>query len=463
MDYTIFESYFAKGVIENMKSIISKTWHLSLIIGLRFLGLFIVMSVLSAYAKELPGATATLAGLAVGGYALTQAALQVPFGVMSDKIGRKQTILVGLLIFAIGSIMAGMADNIITLLSGRFLQGAGAIGAVVIAMISDHVKEEERAHAMAVMGMVIALAFTAAMVIGPILGGAENGVPFLFYLTAGMAILSIVILFTVVPEPPRITHTFAEDEAKVRHVFKDKDLLRMYITFLFHSSTMAIAFFLIPLVLKDKFELPMGDFWRVYLPAVFFGIVAMGPAAVFGEKYNRGKEVFLVSIAFIALAFVMMGFASNLWLFDTGVVFFFIGFNMFEPLLQSFVSKFAKAHQKGAALGVANTFAYIGMGIGATLAGKIFELWSAAGISIFVLVVSVGWGIWIFGMRNPGLRGTIYLDTKLFDRSKLTELKTKEGINDIYVNENEGIMVVKYDKELLDENDIKKEMLKKHV
>jgi len=443
-----------------MKAIIAKTWHLSLIIGLRFLGLFVVISVLSAYAKGLVGATPTLVGLAVGGYAFTQAAFQVPFGSLSDKIGRKKAILIGLLIFAIGSIIAGMANNIYTLLIGRFLQGAGAIGAVIIAMISDHVKEEERAHAMAVMGMVIALSFTVAMIVGPIIGGFSNGVPYLFYLTAIMAILSIILLFSVVPEPPKITHTFAEEEAEVKNVFKDKDLVRMYITFLFHSSTMAIAFFLIPLVLKEKFHLPMGEFWKVYLPAVILGILAMGPSAVFGEKYNRGKEVFLASIAFIALAFILMGFSNTLLAFGTGVSLFFIGFNMFEPLLQSFVSKFAKAHQKGAALGVANTFAYIGMGLGATLAGWIFSHWSVKGVAISVLIVSIFWAIWIFTMRNPGLRGTIYLDTEHFDRDKLSNLKQKEGINDIYINETEGVMVIKYDKELLDEDTIRGLMLK---
>ena len=442
-----------------MKDIVSKTWHLSLIIGLRFFGLFVVMAVLSAYAHELPGATPTLIGLSVGGYALTQAALQVPFGVLSDKIGRKKAILIGLLIFALGSVIAGMSDDIYMLLIGRFLQGAGAIGSVIIAMISDHVHEEERAHAMAVMGMVIALAFTAAMIIGPIIGGFEGGVEALFFLTAGMALLSIILLFTVVPEPPTITHSFAEEEAKVKDVFKDKDLVRMYVTFLFHSSTMAIAFFLIPLVLKTKFDLPMGEFWKVYLPAVIFGIIAMGPAAVFGEKYNRGKEVFLISIAFIAAAFIMMGFSESLWLFGTGVTFFFIGFNMFEPLLQSFVSKFAKASQKGAALGVANTFAYIGMGVGATLAGKIFEIGSVEAVAITVLIVAVFWAIWIYGMRNPGLRGTIYLSTDLFDRDKLPNLRKENGITDIYVNETEGIMVIKYDKEIQDEDLIRGKML----
>ncbi len=444
-----------------MKAIFNKVWHLSLIIGMRFFGLFVVMSVISAYAYDLPGSTPLYIGLAVSGYALTQALLQVPFGVMSDKIGRKQTILIGLLIFALGSVIAAMADNIYMLLLGRFLQGAGAIGAVVIAMISDHVREDERAHAMAVMGMVIALAFTVAMIVGPIIGGFSGGVSMLFYLAAAMALFSIILLFTVVPESPAITHSFAEEEAKVKDVFQDKDLVSMYITFLFHSSTMAVAFFVIPLLLKTKFHLELGDFWKIYLPAVIFGILAMGPAAVFGEKYNKGKQVFLISIGFTASAFLLMGFGENVWLFGLGVVLFFIGFNMFEPLLQSFVSKFARASQKGAALGVANTFSYVGMGVGAVLAGKIYEMGGVEAIAITILGVSLLWAYWVYKMRNPGLRGTIYLDTQLFDREKLTTLKSAAGIMDIYVNETEGMMVIKYDKELQDEDIIRGIMLKR--
>jgi hypothetical protein len=134
---------------------------------------------------------------------------------------------------------------------------------------------------------------------------------------------------------------------------------------------------------------------------------------------------------------------------------------MFEPLLQSFVSKFAKAHQKGAALGVANTFAYIGMGVGATLAGKIFEYGNVTAVAVAVLVVSVFWAWWIIGMRNPGLRGTVYLGTDLFDRTKLVDLKSNGHINDTYINESEGIMVIKYDKEHLDEDEIRGMMLKR--
>ncbi len=438
-----------------MKDIIKKSWHLSLIIGMRFFGLFVVISILSAYAKDLPGATPTLVGLAVGGYAFTQALFQLPFGLLSDKIGRKKALLIGLLIFALGSIIAGSANDIYTLLIGRFLQGAGAIGSVVIAMISDYVKEEERAHAMALMGMVIALAFMGAMIFGPIIGSIANGPSSLFYLTAFLALFSIILLFTVVPEAPKITHTFSEEEAQLKDIFKDKDLVRMYITFLFHSSTMAIAFFLIPLLLKSKFHLSLGEFWKIYLPGVIFGILAMGPAAIFGEKYNRGKEVFLISIAIIVISFLLMGFSNSLLIFGIGAVLFFIGFNMFEPLLQSFVSKFAKAHQKGAALGVANTFAYIGMGVGATVAGKLYEWNGEKTIAIAVVIIGIIWAFWIIKMRNPGIRATLYLSTKEYDRTKIPLLKEKNGIFDIYINENEGVIVIKYDRELIKEEEIK--------
>ena len=442
-----------------MKEIVRKTLPLSLIVALRFFGLFIVLSVLSQYALELPGGTAFLAGVAVGGYALTQAVLQVPFGVLSDRIGRKKTLLIGLLIFATGSVVAAVADNIWVLLLGRFLQGAGAIGSVVTAMIADHVREDQRAHAMAVMGMTIAMSFAAAMIIGPIIGGLWS-VKALFWLTAILAVLALAILFTAVPEPPKIVHSYTEEEAKIKHVFKDKDLVRMYITFLFHSSTMAIAFFLIPIVMKQKFGMGPESYWKVYLPAVFFGIVAMGPAAVFGEKYGKGKEVFLASIAFIAVSFALMGWSDSVFWFGVGATFFFIGFNMFEPLLQSFVSKFAKVHQKGAALGVANTFAYVGIFLGGAIGGWLYQHMGASGVAAFVLVVCIFWAAWIATMRSPGVRDNLFLPFDEYDRNKIDSLKMVNGVTDYYLNETEQIIVVKFDNEIV-KPEVIETMLKK--
>ena len=432
---------------------------LSLIVGLRFFGLFIVLPVLSIYALDMEGATPFLAGLVVGGYALTQAIFQVPFGMMSDKFGRKQVLFFGLIIFIIGSIIAAMSDNIYMLLIGRFLQGAGAIGSVVSAMIADLVKEEQRAHAMAIMGGTIAMSFALAMIIAPVVGG-NWGIDKLFWLTAILSLMAIGVLFTSVPKPPCIVHSYSEEESKFFDVFKDKALTRMYITFLFHSSIMTMAFFIIPVVMTQSiaeggFGWEKAELWKVYFPAMIFGFLAMAPAAIFGEKYGKGKEIFMISVAVIFLGFLAMGFATTPWVFVLGVVLFFIGFNMFEPLLQSFVAKFAKVHQKGAALGVANTFAYTGIFFGGIIAGYLMQHYNRETLALFVAGLSVLWFIWVATMPSPNNRGNVYLPLELFDRERVAGLTKHEAIVESYVNETEQIAVVKYDKDLIDEDEVR--------
>jgi MFS family permease len=438
---------------------------LSMIVALRFFGLFIVLPVLSAYALTLDGANTFLVGIVVGGYALTQTIFQVPFGLMSDKIGRKKTLVFGLIIFIIGSIIAALSSDIYWLMFGRFLQGAGAIGSVVIAMISDTVKEESRAHAMAIMGGTIAMSFAVAMIVGPVVGGLY-GVSSLFWITAFLAASAIFILFTKVPNPPKIVHTYSQEESKMKHVFKDKSLRSMYITFLFHSSIMTMAFFIIPIVMTKSIE--EGGFgwdkmelWKVYLPAMILGLLAMAPAAILGEKKDKGKEVFMVSIVSIGIGFLLMGFATDATLFIIGVCLFFIGFNMFEPLLQSFVSKLAKVHQKGAALGVANSFAYFGAFLGGILGGWLMHSFERATLAGFVLVLCVLWFWWVMKLRNPGHRANVYMEFDRYDREKVEALKDKEeGIMEHYANETEGIIVVKYDKDLIDEDKIRAALVK---
>jgi len=223
---------------------------------------------------------------------------------------------------------------------------------------------------------------------------------------------------------------------------------------------MAIAFFIIPIVLSQKFDMSKVEYWKVYLPAVIFGILAMAPAAILGEKYGKGKEVFIASVLFIIASFALMGFSNSFLLFATGATFFFIGFNMFEPLLQSFVSKFAKVHQKGAALGVANTFAYVGIFLGGAIGGWIYGHYKEEGVAIAVIILSLFWIAWIVGMRNPALRENLFLSTDEFDENKLLNLKEVEGINDFYTNKTEGLIVVKYEKEQIDEDKIKEILIK---
>ena len=438
---------------------IKETMPLNFIVALRFFGLFIVLPVLSVYALKMEGATPLLAGITFSGYALTQAIFQVPFGLMSDKFGRKKVLFFGLIIFIVGSVIAAMADNIYMLMIGRFLQGAGAIGSVVSAMIADLVKEEQRAHAMAIMGGTIALSFAVAMIIAPIVGG-NWGIDKLFWLTAILSVMAIGVLFTAVPKPPKIVHSYAEEESKFFDVFQDKALVRMYITFLFHSSIMTMAFFIIPIVMthsvKDGgFGWDKAELWKVYFPAMIFGFVAMAPAAIFGEKYGKGREVFMISVIAIFASFITMGFATTPLVFGIGVVLFFIGFNMFEPLLQSFVAKFAKVHQKGAALGVANTFAYTGIFFGGLLAGWVMQHYDRMVLAMIVGAISILWFIWVYTMPNPNNRGNVYLPLDIFDREKVQALAKHKAIVETYVNETENIAVVKYDKDMIDEDEVR--------
>jgi MFS family permease len=181
----------------------------------------------------------------------------------------------------------------------------------------------------------------------------------------------------------------------------------------------------------------------------------MGPAAVFGEKYGKGKLVFIISVITIAIGFIAMGFSSNPWIFIVGVVLFFIGFNMFEPLLQSFVSKYAKIHQKGAALGVANTFAYIGIFIGGILGGYLMQNYDRTVLAIIVLLLCVAWLLWVLKMQNPNMRANVYLSLDEYNKADIMKLDKNEAIFEVYINESENIGVVKYEKELIDENGVK--------
>lgn len=394
-----------------------------------------------------------LVGIIVGGYALTQALFQVPFGVMSDKIGRKPTLLVGLLIFLIGSLVAAFATDIYTLMLGRFLQGAGAIGSVITAMISDLVEEEVRGKAMAIMGSTIALSFAIAMGLGPIVG-ASYGVDTLFLITSVLSILAMILLFTKVPTPPRIKHAYHE-KAKTSDILKDPNLLNMIIINAMQKALMTVAFVLIPIILtSDAFAWQKSDLYMAYLPAMILGLVAMGPASVFGEKYNKPREIFLVSIVLFIVSFLIMGLTASSTVFIVGVSMFFIAFNMMEPLVQSMVTKFAKVHQKGTALGIANSVAYFATFIGGTLAGLMLDMSDRGTIGVAVAVLATIWLIWTFKLQNPTKHSHLFISQDLIDTQKLNELE-HEHITEWYINETENLIVVKYISDTFTEEELK--------
>jgi len=433
---------------------------LSAILSLRFFGLFLVLPVLSAYALNLPGATPLLIGVIVGGYALTQAIFQVPFGIMSDKIGRKPTLLLGLVIFLIGSIICAVSTDIYTLMVGRFLQGAGAIGAVIPAMISDLVTEEKRGHAMALMGGTIAISFAAAMALGPVLA-AGFGFSSLFWIAAVLSILSMIVLFTNVPTPPRIRHIY-HSTTTTKDILKDPNLLSMIITNGMQKGLMTVSFVLIPIFLTRPeygFLWDKKDLWQAFIPAMVMGLLAMGPAAVFGEKYNKPREIFLISIVLFIVSFALMGFATKGWEFIIGVVSFFMAFNMMEPLVQSMISKYAKVHQKGAALGIANGFAYFMTFIGGAAAGIALQYSSREVFIITLIIITTLWLLWTLKMQNPHRYSHLYISMDHVDMEKLNSLE-HEHIAEWYINETENIVAVKYRKSLIEEEAIKAKIVK---
>ena len=435
-----------------------KVFPLSAILSLRFLGLFLVLPVISIYALELEGSTPLLVGIVVGGYALTQAIFQVPFGTMSDKIGRKPTLLVGLLIFFIGSIICAYSTDIYTLMVGRFLQGAGAIGAVITAMISDLVPEEVRGKAMAIMGGSIAMSFALAMGLGPVIG-AQYGVDSLFIITGVLAVLAIVLLFTKVPTPPRIKHTY-HASASTSDILKDSNLLNMIIINAMQKGLMTVAFVLIPIILTSTdFAWEKSDLYMAYLPAMIFGLVAMGPAAVFGEKYNKPKQIFLLSIVLFIGSFLIMGLTTSSTVFIVGVVMFFIAFNMMEPLVQSMITKFAKVHQKGAALGISNSVAYFATFIGGTTAGLLYGISDRETIGISVAVLATLWLLWTLKLQNPTKHSHLYIPRDNVDTIKLNNLEN-EHIAEWYINDTENIVVVKYVTNAIEEDDLKSKICK---
>ncbi|MDS1313959.1 MFS transporter [Aliarcobacter butzleri] len=432
---------------------IKSVMPLSFIIALRFFGLFIVLPVISVYALSLDGANATLVGIVVGGYALTQVVFQVPFGVMSDKLGRKGTIITGLLLFATGSLICAIATDIYTLMLGRLLQGSGAIGAVVTAMISDLVKEHERSKAMALMGSFIGLAFAIAMLAGPLIGGFI-GVPVLFYITMFLALISIYILVKKVPNPPIITHTY-NDKLRLSDVLGNTNINRMNITNFLQKALMTFAFLVIPIILTKTYGWEKKELWYVYLPAMIFGLLSMAPAAIIAEKKGKFKEILALGILFFIISYLVIGFSSSSVVFVIGVVIFFIGFNMHEPIMQSLASKFAKVHQRGSVLGVFNSFGYLGTFVGGLLGGIMLDNLNLSTFSIIIAVICVLWGILILTMPNPSKTKSVYLNLDEYKLENSGKLNQNDAIDEWYINNTENIIAIKYDDEKISEEEIR--------
>lgn len=376
---------------------------LALIFFLRMFGLFLILPVFVLYAETLPDATPTLIGLALGCYGLTQALFQIPFGMISDRIGRKPVIVAGLLIFMLGSVIAGSADSIFIIILGRALQGTGAIAAAIMALAADLTRDTQRSKAMAIIGISIGFAFALAFIAGPALNPLI-GVPGLFYLSAGLAVFAIITLFVLVPTPDKYHyHAYQEELAgNILPVLADKKLLRLYISiFILHMILMA-SFVVIPLILRDLVGIASDHHWQIYLPVLIISALIMVPFLVLGEKYNKTGLFFCGAVFLMILVqFSLFIWHMSVTLITVLLTLFFLAFNYLEATLPALITKAAPQSKKGTALGIYSTSQFIGTFTGGLAGGYLYDHYGLAVVFVFSGIVSIFWLFALLIMQNP--------------------------------------------------------------
>ena len=418
--------------------------------GLRLLGLFIILPVFALYAETLAGGdNRVLVGLALGAYGLTQAVLQIPFGWLSDRWGRKPTIYLGLAIFAIGSFVAAMADSIHLVILGRVIQGAGAISAAVIALLADLTREEVRTKAMALIGITIGVSFTVSMGGGPLLAH-WIGVPGVFVLTGLLALGAALLVRIAIPDPP--VHVAARPRGRFADVLADGQLLRLDIgVFALHAALMAL-FVVVPFSLRSG-GLDSAAQWKVYLPVMFLSFVLMAPGIAISERRGWQKPAFLGSIGFIAASFVILAAAqSNLTLLTAGLSVFFVGFNFLEASLPSLISRVAPVAAKGTAAGVYSSLQFLGTFVGAAVAGWLSQHWGPTAVFGFCGALIVVWFFAALGMSVPVLRTypVAGLDPASADRL-VGRLRSLPGVREANIALKDSVARLKVDRARFDE------------
>ena len=363
---------------------------LASIFALRMLGLFLILPVFSVYARGLPGGDdVALVGLAIGAYGLAQAALQIAYGVASDHYGRKPVIVFGLVLFAVGSLIAAQATSLHGIIAGRVLQGAGAISAAVTALAADLTREQHLTKVMAMIGSSIGIVFALSMVAAPLLYAAI-GMPGIFSLTGVLAIVAIGVVLRVVPAAPALPRrpgwsSFVE-------VLKHRQLLRLNAgVFALHLMQTAM-WVLLPGALVRSGGLPIGEHWKVYLPAVLVSFVVMVPAIIAAEKHGRMKLVFNAAIVLLVAVELGFGFlGGSLAALSFWLTLFFISFNILEATQPSLISRLAPPDAKGAALGVYNTTQSFGLFLGGALGGALAKQAGAQAVWLAGALLATAW------------------------------------------------------------------------
>jgi MFS family permease len=371
---------------------------LAAVFGLRMLGLFLILPVFAVHAPQLAGGdNLTLVGIALGAYGLSQAILQIPFGMASDRWGRKPVIYVGLVVFAAGSFLAAAAGDIWTAIAGRTLQGAGAISSVVVALAADLTRAEHRTKVMAMIGAMIGFAFALSLVAAPALY-RWIGMSGLFVLTGALCIAAIGVVGGLVPQPPPPA---PRPSGAGAHDLLQPELLRLNLgIFVLHIVQMAM-FVVLPTLLVGA-GLPLPAHWHLYLPVVLISFAVMAPPILYADRRHRHKPVLLGAVALLVAVQIGLVFASSVMAYGVALLAFFVAFNILEALLPSLVSRIAPAHARGTAIGVYNTTQTLGLFFGGLGGGWLAKHYGAAAVFAGCALLAALWLAAASAMRVPG-------------------------------------------------------------
>ncbi|MFI3220759.1 MAG: MFS transporter [Methylococcales bacterium] len=435
------------------------TWSLASIYALRMLGLFMILPVLSLFAEQLEGSTHALIGLAMSIYGLPQVLLQIPFGLLSDKFGRKKIILIGLLLFFIGSVIAAFSTTIYGVLVGRAFQGAGAVSAVVMALVADLTQEVHRTKAMATIGVSIGLSFGVGIIVGPIISGF-GGVQAVFGVTAVLTVFAMMAVIYIVPNPQHSKlHRDAEFvPAQAMNALKNPDLLRLnYGIFILHLILMAI-FVVVPKLMQQA-GLEAGHEWQVYLPVFAGSMAVMIPFIILAEKKRKMKQVFLGAIAVLVLSEVGLSqFHDNLIGIVGFLAVFFCGFNLLESTLPSLISKTAPADLKGTAMGAYSSSQFMGLFLGGVIGGWFNGQFGVTAVFLFCAAAAFSWFLVSLTMNPPRYLANMLISLEDLNQqtsdSFVNQLMAVIGVVEVTVHIEEAVAYLKVDSQQLNKDQL---------
>jgi len=360
------------------------TLALGSIFALRMLGLFMILPIFSVFAVQLNAATPALIGVALGIYGLTQGLFQLPFGMWSDFVSRKKVIFIGLCIFALGSVVAALSHNIVSMIIGRAIQGAGAIGSTTMALVSDLTEEQHRTHAMALMGISIGLSFVLAIVLGPLFAH-WIGVSGIFWLTTFLACMAIFILYKMVPNVAvRKRNLICVEFLKpLKQVLSDTKLLRLDFSIFTLHALLTATFFALPILFIQVYHLPFAHQWQIYLPVFFVALLFIGNCMRRKNFAEQEKRWILINIFLIVIAQVIFFFSVIVpvrFIFYFGLYLFLQSFTFLEALLPAQVSKAISSDFRGSAMGVFSSSQFLGIFAGGLWSGFLSGHFQLSGI-----------------------------------------------------------------------------------